>query len=289
MSATPESVLPVAPANPLDLTPPIPAFEPPLPSTAGRARVRTRRRRRSALPVPLLPAEGILFPWLARRFAPGEATLWVGAPSVIDPILRLLYAGSAAVDGRISLLEGANRFDPYRVAEGGRAVGIDPGTVLDRIRLARAFTAYQLVALVDGWAREIRRHRPTLLVAHDLPTLFESEEVPREERVPLLTHVAQELRRVVETTGCPLLLPLPGGPNRFPGLAEEGPRLFDVVKFRPHAGRLDLVAYREVAECLLLPRASDQHGLEEFGAITDAEVMAWDAPPRRTGKRSRSG
>ncbi|HEV2317736.1 MAG TPA: hypothetical protein VGV89_09220 [Thermoplasmata archaeon] len=283
---------PVEPLVPeLTLVPPavpVPAEPTVLPPRLA-PRIVLRPRSRSAASRPLLPTEGTLFPWLERRFAPGEATLWMGPSSAVDRILGLLYAGSAAAGGRISLLEGANRFDPYRIAEGGRAVGVDPGVVLERIRLARAFTAYQLVALVDGWAKELRRHRPTLLVAHELPLLFESEEVPVEERAPLLTHVAGQLRRVAEATRRPMLITLAGGPARFPGLAERGPRMNDVVRFQPGEGRLRLNAYKEAAECLLLPRPPGQHGLEEFAPITDAEVMAWDAPPRRTGRRSRSG
>jgi hypothetical protein len=208
----------------------------------------------------------------------------------VDRLLRRLYAGSAAVRGRISLLEGANRFDPYRVAEEGRPLGVDPEVVLERIHLARAFTAYQLVALADGWAREARRWRPTLLVGHELPLLFESDEVPEAERAPLLAHVARALRRAAEATGVPLLLTLAGaGPARFPGLTEHGPRLYDAVRFHPQAGRLRLSAYRESTECLLLPRPAGQHGLEEFAPSTGMEVIAWDAPLPPTGRRSRSG
>jgi hypothetical protein len=288
MSATVRPAFP-APAIPFEPMGPAPIPVAPGAVRSRRDPPRARAPRPRAAPAVRFPAEGALFPWLARRFTPGEATLWMGSSSAIDRVLALAYAGSAAADGRISLLEGANRFDPYAIAAGGRPLGIDPEVVLERIRLARAFTAYQLVALVDGWAREIRQHRPHLLVAHELPLLFESEEVPREERVPLLTHVAEELRRVAERTGLPLLLTVPGGPARFPGLSEAGPRLADVVRFTAQGDRLQLNAYREAAEFLLLPRPSGQRGLEEFTRVTDAEVMAWDAPPRRTGRRWRSG
>lgn len=284
MSATSVLVPPAVPRLPVGPTLPLPAPEP------IRAPPRARPRSPRASPREfVLPTEGTLFPWLARRFAPGEATLWMGPSSAIDRVLHLLYAGNAVAGGRISLIEGANRFDPYRIAEGGRPLGVDPARVLEGIRLARAFTAYQLVALVDGWAREARAWRPTLLVGHELPLLFESEDVPAEEREPLLRHVAQTLREVAARYRAPLLLTVPGGPGRFPGLAEEGPRLNDVVSFRPKDDRLELAAFREASECLLLPRPPGQHGLEEYAPIVDAEVMAWDAPPRRTGRRSRSG
>ena len=154
-----------------------------------------------------------------------------------------------------------------------------------RVRLARAFTAYQLVALVDGWAREVRRHRPTLLVAHGLSTLFESEDVPLEERAPLLTHVAGTLRDLSEESGLPMLLTLTDVPASFPGVTDRGPRLFDVVRCRPRGGSLALESYREVAHLTLVPRRSGQRGLEEFDDGASQEVMArWDAPPPPTGR-----
>jgi hypothetical protein len=273
--------------------PALPTLPDPLPRPERGPRPQTARGRASAprgSPAgPPLPAEGTLFPWLAARFLPGEATVWTGPSFAMDRLLELLYAGSARAGGRISLIEGANRFDPYRIAEGGRPLSVDPETVLEGIRLARAFTAYQLVALVDGWSREARDARPTLLVGHDLPALFEGEELPAEERVPLLTHVARTLRALTERTGLPLLLTVPGGPARFPGLTRVGPRLADVVDFKVRGDRLRLVAYRERAECWLVPRPPGQHGLEQFAPIVDAEVMAWDAPPRPTGRRWKSG
>src|SRR5208282_3040724 len=153
-------------------------------SPPARPKLATHSRR-TARTTSLLPSEPALFPWLARRFAPGETTVWTGPSVAVEPVLELLYAGSALARGRISLLEGANRFHPYRVGELGRAFGVDATETLRRIRLARAFTAYQMVALVDGWAREVRRHRPTLLVGHSLPTLFADVVIPDDERSAL--------------------------------------------------------------------------------------------------------
>ncbi|HYA54184.1 MAG TPA: hypothetical protein VEG42_01100, partial [Thermoplasmata archaeon] len=116
---------------------PLPSFSPPAPSLPKLA-FHPRRRLRAA---PLLPPEPALFPWLARRFAPGEATIWTGPSVALEPVLELLYAGNARARGRISLLEGENRFHPYRIGELGRAFGVDAAETLRRIRLARAFTA----------------------------------------------------------------------------------------------------------------------------------------------------
>lgn len=272
---------------------PIP-FEEPSPARAAPdapvAPLRLAPHVRPPRAARLLPSDPALFPWLARRFAPGEVTLWTGSRIAVDPILELLYAGSALARGRVSLLEGANRFHPYRVGELGRSLGVDATETLHRIRLARAFTAYQMVALVDGWAAEARRHPPTLLIAHDLPALFAADEVPDDERAALLRHVARTLRTLVDRVRAPLLLTLdPGGLDRFPGLTDEGPRWSDLLSFVRRPGSLTVRALRDDARLALVPRPGGQRGMEEFGGRSAEEVIAWGAPPRRTARHSRNG
>jgi hypothetical protein len=277
----------------IELLDPFPLEEPSIPRTTPEtvvAPVRLAPHVRPRRTLPLLPADPALFPWLARRFAPGEVTLWTGSRVAVDPILELLYAGSALAHGRVSLLEGGNRFHPYRVGELGRSLGVDATETLRRIRLARAFTAYQMVALVDGWAAEARRHPPTLLVAHDLPALFAADEVPDDERAALLRHVARTLRALADDVRVPLLLTLdPGGLDRFPGLTDEGPRWCDLLTFVRGPGTLRLRALRDDARLAIVPRAGGQRGMEEFGGGSAEEVIAWGVPPRRTARHSRNG
>ncbi len=260
------------------------------PSAPRLARGRLAPRSRRARLGPILPPAPALFPWLTRRFAPGEATLWTGPRLAVEPILELLYAGSALARGRISLVEGANRFHPYRIGELGRSLGLDATETLARIRLARAFTAYQMVALVDGWAAEARRHPPSLLIGDDLPALFTDDEIPKEEQVALLRHIARTLSMLGREVRAPLLLTLgPGGFAGFPGLADEGPRWCDFVTFARGPGTLRLRALRDDARLTMVPRPAGQRGIEEFGRGSTEEVIAWDVPPRRTARRSKSG
>jgi hypothetical protein len=260
------------------------------PPSESIARIRLAPHSRRSRAAPLLPSEPALFPWLARRFAPGEVTLWTGPGVAVEPMLELLYAGNALARGRVSLLEGGNRFHPYRIGELGRSLGVDATETLRRIRLARAFTAYQMVALVDGWANEARRHPPTLLVAHDLPALFAADEIPDDERAALLRHVARTLRTLADDVRAPLLLTLnPGGLDRFPGLVDEGPRWCDLVTFVRGPGTLRLCALRDDARLAIVPRVGGQRGMEEFGGGSAEEVIAWGAPLRRTARHSRNG
>jgi hypothetical protein len=279
-----------APVVPFPWPGPFPS-PPAEPAASPAAPFRLARRHRAPVRVrPILPPTPALFPWLARRFAPGEATLFEGPTAAVEPIVELLYAGSALARGRISLLEGANRFHPYRIGELGRSLGGDATGTLQRIRLARAFTAYQMVALVDAWAAEARRHPPTLLVGHDLPALFGADEILEDERAQLLRHVARTLGALLRDVPVPLLLTLgPGGLARFPGLADEGPRWADRVSLVRGPGTLRMRALRDDARLSLVPRPAGQRGMEEFGGGGAEEVIAWDVPRRRTARRSRSG
>ncbi len=246
-------------------------------------------RRATGAPPLAFPSSPAIYPWLSRRFSSGEATLWVGPARATEALLELLYAGVVARGGRLSLLEGANRFHPYRIAERMRALGVDPETALERIRLARAFTAYQMVALVDRWGREVRAHPPSLLVAHELPTLFFESEFPEEERAPLLRYTARCLARIARATRTPLLLTSSSGLAGFPGLAEEGPRLFDLVRLAQGPAGLRLEAYGEATTMQLLHRPDGQRGLEEYGGDPAEGVTAWAGRYRPIGRRSRSG
>jgi hypothetical protein len=273
----------------------LPAPSPPPEETRVRpprfpVRFRLAPRSHRARPSVGLPSSPALFPWLARRFAPGQLTLWTGARAALDPVLELLYAGNALGRGRISLLEGANQFNPYRLGEVGRRLGVDAAEVLRRIRLARSFTAYQMVALVDAWSAEARRHPPTLLIGHDLPAAFSIDDIPEDERAALLRHVAGTLRELAESLRVPLLLTLgPSGAASFPGLGDAGPPWSDLVTFSRGPGTLRLRALRDDARLAFVARAPGQHGIEEFGGGAVGEVIAWDAPSRRTARPSRSG
>ncbi len=287
LGAAPEMVFP-EPIEPGPFSPPNPPRPFPHAERIQRHLSRpTRRPHRRAMTLPSTPN---LFPWLAQRFSPGEATVWVGPPSAIEPMLELLYAGSAVARGRISLIEGSNRFHPFRIGELGRSLGVDATSTLERIRIARSFTAHQTVALVDGWSAEARHRLPTLLVGHGLVSgPLDDPEVPADERAALASHMARRLSTLLRKVPTPLLLTMEGGLDRFPGLVEEGPRLYDYLLIQHRPNGLTLRALRDDSRFELVQRPSGQRGLDEFSETNEREVMRWDAPRRRTAKHSKSG
>jgi hypothetical protein len=88
----------------------------------------------------------------------------------------------------VVVLDGANRFDPYVVSSFAKKATIPPESLLKRIRIARAFTCYQMATLVEEKLIALLRQEETISQAHK-PwvillgpiTTFLDEDVPERE------------------------------------------------------------------------------------------------------------
>jgi hypothetical protein len=149
----------------------------------------------------------------------------VGLPAQPISLRKVLFWGERA--GEISsyvagwlagngidviVLDGANRFDPYMVSSFARKALIPPEKLLKSIRIARAFTCYQMATLMgEQLASLLRREgvtellqRPWVILLGPLTT-FLDEDVPEREVRPLFE---RSLRKIEEmaSRGVPFLL-----------------------------------------------------------------------------------
>lgn len=91
--------------------------------------------------------------------------------------IMLDFASHLSLRGPLYLLDCGNRGNMYRVARTLRALTADPVAVMRNIRLSRAFTCYQVVALLEKTAR----HPKAPVLVLDLLTTFMDESVHVEE------------------------------------------------------------------------------------------------------------
>lgn len=103
--------------------------------------------------------------------------------------LMLDLAARLSLRGPLYLLDCGNRSNMYRVARTLRALTDDPVAVMRHIRLSRAFTCYQVVALLEKAAS----HTGIPVLALDLMATFMDESVQLQESRLLFTHVLRSL------------------------------------------------------------------------------------------------
>ena len=117
----------------------------------------------------------------------------------------------------VVVLDGANRFDPYMVSFFARKALISPERLLKRIRIARAFTCYQMAIMVGERLNSLLRqegatappeNRWVILLGPATP--FMDEDVSEREVRPLFE---RSLKKIEEMAlgGVPFLLFQPNG------------------------------------------------------------------------------
>lgn len=102
------------------------------------------------------------------------------------------------------VLDGANRFDPYIVSSFARKALMPPEDLLHRIRIARAFTCYQMATLmgeklVSLFTEEnvmIRAQKPLVILLGPLNP-FLDEDVPEREAGSLLERSLRKVEPLV--------------------------------------------------------------------------------------------
>lgn len=137
--------------------------------------------------LPTLAAQVGIFPMpLPRRL------LLVIAPHAARPLM-LELAARAALGSPLRVLDGGNQFNVYPVAQELRRHTADLRAALQRIHVARAFTCYQMAALLED---SLPQAQPTLVL--DLLSTFYDEDVRVEEASHLLKGCLAELRRLAQ-------------------------------------------------------------------------------------------
>ncbi|RPJ10797.1 MAG: hypothetical protein EHM36_02800 [Deltaproteobacteria bacterium] len=120
-------------------------------------------------------------------------------------------AGWMAGEGiDVIVLDGANGFDPYTVSSFARKALIPPEKLLKRIRIARAFTCYQMATLTErlelllcqeGTIQTGRLSSPVrkpYIVLLGPVTPFLDEDVPEREARPLFERTLRKMEALAE-------------------------------------------------------------------------------------------
>jgi hypothetical protein len=93
-------------------------------------------------------------------------------------------------------LDGANRFDPLLIARFARERDVEAAVFNKRLRVARAFTCFQLTELLARTPRLLEKFSARVLIVTALPDLYFDEDV-REREAAVSFRRALEVLRVL--------------------------------------------------------------------------------------------
>ncbi len=121
---------------------------------------------------------------------------------IARPLINTIIA-DLALAGRVRVLDGGNRFDIYGSTREIRRRSEAVEEILQRVEVARAFTCYQMTALLT----ECHPNIPILVL--DILTTFGDENVDSRERARLFQHCLSQMRRLCHQA--PLLVTASAG------------------------------------------------------------------------------
>jgi hypothetical protein len=130
---------------------------------------------------------------------PGNFTVLYDHPICKNLIFRLcvrcqLPEEKGGLDSSAIYVDGGNSFNPYDISTIAREYGADPKSTLERVFISRAFTAYQLSAIVlETLEDALKRYRSKLVLISKITSLFLDRDVPAKEALELFKKITQHL------------------------------------------------------------------------------------------------
>jgi hypothetical protein len=97
---------------------------------------------------------------------------------------------------RVLYLDGANQISPLLIARFARERGLEPSAFNNLIRIARAFTCFQLTELVRRVPKELAKFSADVLIVTALPDLYFDEDVQDRPARASFEHALEGLREL---------------------------------------------------------------------------------------------
>jgi hypothetical protein len=132
-------------------------------------------------------------------FATGDFAVLYGSASVLSLSALLCVRAQlppqlGGLGSDVVFVDGGNTFRLYQVARLAQFHQLNPKKVLERIYISRAFTAYQMTALILEKLKEtIKRYDAKLVIISDIAGFFLDRDIPEEETRRIFSQVTAYL------------------------------------------------------------------------------------------------
>ena len=132
-------------------------------------------------------------------FAIGDSAVLYGSQSVLSLSSLLCVRAQlptqlGGLGSNVIFIDGGNTFRLYQVARLAQLHQLDPKQALERIYISRAFTAYQMTALIlDKLKESVSRFDAKLAIISDIAGFFLDKDVPEDEARRVYSQVTSYL------------------------------------------------------------------------------------------------
>lgn len=138
--------------------------------------------------------------------APGEIHILEGDREYVSPVMHAFCAEHIAAMGKVVWVDGGNVLDPLLLSRMLRSRRCSTRHSLDRVTVARAFTAYQLSSIIeDRLPDKVREQSPSLVMVTALSVLFADSDVDARESRELVRRSMETLDILAAAGGTVLI------------------------------------------------------------------------------------
>jgi hypothetical protein len=152
---------------------------------------------------------------LFSGFELGDFAVLYGSNSVHSLISLLCVRAQlppqlGGLGSNVVFIDGGNTFRPNQVARLARLHQLDPKQTLERISLSRAFTAYQMTALIlEKLKKTAKRYDAKLVIISDIADFFLDKDVPEDEAREVYSQVLAYLSNFAKENQIALIATYP--------------------------------------------------------------------------------
>ena len=217
-------------------------------------------------------------------FRSSKVTLVDSDSRFASELMHLLCVRSfAEFDEEVVWIDGGNTVDPYILSAMCKRMGLDRHEMLSTVSIARAFTAYQLVSMIeDVLYREVRRSSPSTVIVSSITDMFMDKDMRRSEACQLLRGCAREIARTTDDNDTVTIVT-----SHTPGRVEPERRMMValqdsadvVVRLRGSGGGSAVRAHAAGRSAVFAHVPWNQRVLDDFTEVCNGEDRS-HIPPR---------
>ena len=198
-----------------------------------------------------------------------QVTLFDSDSSYVSNVLHMLCIQAVSqFDEEVVWIDGGNAIDPYAISSMCKRLRLDKRGILSRVNVSRAFTAYQLVTLIDEKLEEqVERSAPSTVIVSSITDMFLDKDMKWMESHQLLRRCLDGISRMTKEHETVTVLT-----NRIQHQLRPSPKLSTLLyeqadKIVQMRARRDGVLFRlpkEDREIVFSPVPWNQMTLDEF-------------------------